>query len=188
MFEAVSHLNVYHRWLAFSGLPQAAGPTRWAVGRCIMDLDHQTMGTPSRRDERHPEIFRVPQCDVVTMTGLCERTVRNAIGSLVDSGLLSHYRPGGGRQYGGGGLWCAFGVNRAAIRDLAIYALPRIRPMHGGIRGRRANELPAVGVQVYGWREHDPLVIPTEEFFGLAHRGDDLGDPDPAEVARICGL
>ena len=188
MFEALGQLNYYFRWMAFSALPQVLGPTRWAVGRCIVDLDHQTLGLSDRRDKRHPEIFRVPQRDISAMTGVCPRAVRNAINDLKHSKLLSHYAPGGGRQWGAGGTWCAFAVNRATIKELALYALPRTMPVHGGIRGKRANELPAVGIQVYGWRDRDPLIIPTQKLFVAAHVGDDLGEPDPQEVARIYGL
>jgi len=186
--ETVWQISLTPRWLLFSALPQALGCTRWAMTQAIIQFDHQTAALPTRRRGADHAQFVVPQRDIAAATGLNERTVGRISSALARTHLLSSYNPGGGRQAGAGGKWCAYTVNRDTILALAQYALPRIIPMHGGVRGLGPNQLPAQGLHVYGWRERNPLVLSTDKLFMIAHRGDDPGDPDPGEVARICGL
>jgi len=190
--ETRGQISVMPRWLQFSGLPQALGATRWAVFQAIVQLDHQTLGLASRRIGRDAGAFAAPQRDLVAITGLNQRTVGRTCQTLATTHLLGTYSPGGGRLAGAGGRWCKYAVNRDTMAALAQYALPRIMPLHGGIRGQRVNDLPRRGMRIYGLEDLAPLLLSTEELFLVAHRSgqaaEDPGDPDVVEVARICGL
>ena len=187
MFETVWQISLIPRWLLYSGLPQALGPTRWAVFAALVQLDHQTAGLPTRRRGADAAAFVAPQRDVVAATGYSESSVRRALVSLARTDLLSVYRPGGGRQEGAGGAWCTFGIERTTMLRLAEYVMPRIMPMHGGVRGLSANELPGHGLHVYGWRD-DPVVLSTDKLFRLAYAGDEPEEPELEQIIEICGL
>ncbi|HUU97218.1 MAG TPA: hypothetical protein VM487_15885, partial [Phycisphaerae bacterium] len=151
MFEAVFQYSLCPRWLVYSGLPKALGATQWAVFRAIVELDHQTSKLPGRRGGKDHCLFRVPQSDIVSATGLTERTVRRSVSVLRETKLLGHYKPGGGRQAGAGGSWCTFGVNTSTINDLFAYVIPMLMRIHGGILNVPRSQLPPGGITIYGF-------------------------------------
>ncbi len=186
--------NVFPRWLLFSGLPQVLGPVRWAVFRAIVELDHQTMGMGGRRSGPDGCHFRVPRQDIWAMTGLSLSSVQRSLADLSDTGLLTCYTPGKGRQDGGGGSWGTYGVNIETLQKLFAYVIPMVLEVHGGLLGVPLEKFPPEGIKIYGFDEYS--VVDTWEnlcAFRARHlktsaSPDKLQYPDPQRVAEICGL
>ena len=188
--DALYQFDMFPRWLKFSGLPQALGGTDWAVYRALIELDHQVMPIASRRFDDGGWTFTAPQADVVAVTGLVERTVRNALRRLRASALLS-YRHGYGSMDGRRGRWSSYRIECEPLTRLFLYVAPRLRPAHGGFAPWGVKPVPEAGVRIYGQRDHFTVIVPAEEVIAVCTQPDAPTTPEAPDadvVAEICGI
>jgi len=187
----ILQLAVCPRWLEYSGLPQALGATKWAVFRALVVLDHQTLGMEGRRRGKARRSFAVPHRDLVAITGLKERCIRETLGYLAGTALLARYKAGLGRQKGAGGRWSEFEMNVETLVALYRYVGPRLRPIQGGTADVQRKDLPSAGIQIYGREQFGAVHVPWEKL-SAAETSKAIGEePEPIEIFRVaemCGL